>query len=615
MTSIHDDPSNALLKLDRITLDYGCVRALNEVSISFNRSEVHAIVGEHGAGKSSMGQLISGMLNPKSGRIVFQGKSYSNLNPKLAIKLGISMVHQQVFLNEYLSVAENIFYPGKTFGNLVWYSKKQVVSEAESFIKQNSFNLDPTAPLKNLNLSDQTLVDILKSINKNPKVVILDEAIERLSTKVMRRIIKKLIQMKNDGLSIIFITHRIDDIYDFADRVSVMKGGRVLLTDHVYNIDKIYLIKMAYTQLAIDEHEDDLSHQFHNILKYNEAILKNLPVNLLVTDIENRIKMVNDYCMEYFNLSNTFYFNKPLDSLFSKDNDYFIGLVDNAISCNDVSTFYRVPLNVDDAKKIINLKTLPIFDGKTKIGNVIIIEDITEYDYLQNQFVLSEKLASVGLLAAGVAHEINNPLEIIYNYLSYLKFQISSPKIRETLESIHGEIESITKIVSNLHSFSDNSRITMEEVELNGLIEDMLKLIKHHAIKKNIELNFSPHKHEIEITANRNEIKQVILNLLKNSFEAILDHGQIWLSTDIIEQGETRFAEIIFKDNGPGIQTDNTNDIFLPFYSTKKGSSSNLGLGLSISYSIINKYDGEINARDGSEGGCEFNIKIPCKSL
>ena len=231
-------------------------------------------------------------------------------------------------------------------------------------------------------------------------MLILDEAIERLSTNVMHSIIKKLIRMKQEGLSIIFITHRIDDIYDFADKVTIIKGGRILLTDHVRNIDKIYLIKMAYTQISIDDYGDDISHQFHHFLKFNEAILKKLPINLIVTDSENRIKMVNDYCMEYFHLDSTFYTNYPLESLFSSDNEYFLSLVENAINSNEINTYYRVPLNVDNIKKISNLKTLPIFDGETRIGNIIIIEDITEYDHLQNQLILSEKLASVGLLAA-----------------------------------------------------------------------------------------------------------------------------------------------------------------------------------------------------------------------
>lgn len=611
MASPTSDSNSNLLHLDRISLDYGRVRALSDVTLSFNRAEVHAIVGEHGAGKSSLARLISGLKNPKSGDIYFEGKPYTQLNPKLALKLGISMVHQQVHLNEYFTLAENLFFPGKRIGNVVWHSKKRMNKEAEALLKKYNIDLDPTMLLKQLNLADQTLVDILKSMSKKPKVLILDEAIERLSTNVMHSIIKKLIRMKQEGLSIIFITHRIDDIYDFADKVTIIKGGRILLTDHVRNIDKIYLIKMAYTQISIDDYGDDISHQFHHFLKFNEAILKKLPINLIVTDSENRIKMVNDYCMEYFHLDSTFYTNYPLESLFSSDNEYFLSLVKNAINSNEINTYYRVPLNVDNIKKISNLKTLPIFDGETRIGNIIIIEDITEYDHLQNQLILSEKLASVGLLAAGVAHEINNPLEIIYNHLSFIKFKVADPEITDALKCIHNEITFITNIVSNLHSFSDNKRLTLEDIELNSLIQDMLTLIKHNAIKKNIGIDFKPFHKDIVIYANRNEIKQVILNLLKNSFEAMLDKGQIDIETDMVHGEGSEWVQITFVDNGPGIRVDNPDDIFLPFYSTKKENNSNLGLGLSVSYGIIKKYSGEIQVRNGEGLGCEFKILIP----
>ena len=179
------------------------------------------------------------------------------------------------------------------------------------------------------------------------------------------------------------------------------------------------------------------------------------------------------------------------------------------------------------------------------------------------------------------------------------------------MKCIHNEITFITNIVSNLHSFSDNKRLTLEDIELNSLIQDMLTLIKHNAIKKNIGIDFKPFHKDIVICANRNEIKQVILNLLKNSFEAMLDKGQIDIETDMVHGEGAEWVQITFVDNGPGIRVDNPDDIFLPFYSTKKEHNSKLGLGLSVRYGIIKKYSGEIQVRNLEGLGCEFKILIP----
>ena len=239
------------------------------------------------------------------------------------------------------------------------------------------------------------------------------------------------------------------------------------------------------------------------------------------------------------------------------------------------------------------------------------INNLVDAFKFQEQLILSEKLASVGLLAAGVAHEINNPLEIIYNYLSYIKFNFHDKKLHQTIDNVHEEISGIANIVSNLHSFSDNKQKVEEELNINLLIRDMLNLIKHTALHKNITIDFKPCEQDILIVADKNEIKQVLLNLLKNSFEAMPSGGEIFFQTSFVRENNTNYAQIIFKDTGPGIDDENLNNIFLPFYSTNKGKKNNLGLGLFVSYGILKKYQGEIVAEKGNDSGCQFTIKLP----
>jgi ABC-type multidrug transport system ATPase subunit/two-component sensor histidine kinase len=581
----HYNPKE-LLRLRGICLNYGQFQALKNVHFTLGYSECHAIVGEHGAGKSSLGMIINGILKPQSGSITFEGTDYRTLTLNTAQKLGIEMVHQHTLsLHERFTVAENLFLTTAPYKKLTW--RYTTFQAAKALLSRYGVDIDPATKVEQLNLSDRVVVDILKHVSTQPRLLILDEALEKLSSASLSNMIDILMKLKQAGMSILFITHRIDDIYQLADRVSIIKNGQILLTDEVKHIDKIYLIKMAYTQISEDPTISDLNKEFYQLLKYNEAILRNLPVNLIVTDNENRIKLVNEYCKHYFQLEKPSYLNVPLDQLVSSSNDEVLNLLKHASSIHEETIFYQVPMTFNQNNLIGNIKLFPIYDGTFLIGNIIIIEDITEYDQLQKQVILSEKLASVGLLAAGVAHEINNPLGIIYNYLSYIKSAFHQKALHDAIDHVHEEIASISNIVSNLHTFSDNTQRPLEEVEIHALIRSMLNLIKHSATSKQITIHLVPHDKDIVIRANKNEIKQVILNLLKNSFEAMSSGGEIYIATNLISENGSNVVCLTFRDTGPGICDENPNNIFLPFYSTKRGAENNFGLGLSVSYGII----------------------------
>ncbi len=603
-----------LLQLSDITLNYDHFTALNHLDLAIKPAEVHAIVGEHGAGKSSLGMILSGMLKPKSGRIVFEGREFSGLTLKTALKLGIEMVYQEVCLNEHFTVAENLFFASAGMNTFRWNKKKHLFEATQKLFTSYGFAIDPGLPVKNLNLSDRALVDILKHIYPNPKLLILDEALEKLSSPALKKIIAILKTLKQQGMSILFITHRIDDVYDFADRVSIIKNGEILLTDDVKNIDKIHLIKMTYTQIVNEKNIENVNTEFYHLLRYNEAILRNLPVNLIVLDNEKRIKMVNEHCKQHFQLRQDSYLNVPLHEFFATSSAKVLELLNRACSAQQETTFYQVPILINTIDTINNIKALPIYDGSFLIGTIIILEDITEYDHLQKQVMLSEKLASVGLLAAGVAHEINNPLEIIYNSLKYLKYHLYQQKLQEAVDDIQEEITSIATIVSNLHAFSDQKQSANEEIDVNHLIRNILNLIQFHARYQQIEIHFEPCEADLSIQANKNEIKQVLLNLFKNSFEVMPAGGEIFIRTLLVNANGEPLAQIQFKDTGPGISDENPDNIFLPFYSTKKGQEHNLGLGLSVSYGIIKKYRGTIAVENLDSTGCRFTITLPQSS-
>jgi signal transduction histidine kinase/ABC-type branched-subunit amino acid transport system ATPase component len=600
-----------LLRLQHIDFSRDNIRVLKGISLDLHRSEFHAIVGDHGSGKSTLGMIISGALKPAAGIILFKNESYPHFTLKKARKLNIEMASQEIQLINYFSVTENLLIPDKVY-NLFPLSKKKrlIQEEASALLSGYGFDIDPAAIINNLSLSDRMVIHILRSVYRKPDLLILDAVLEKLAASHLEKILDILSALKKTGTSILCITHSVDDIYSLADKVTILRNGEIILTDSVNNIDKINLIKLCYTQISgsddIESYQD-----FNQLLRYNEAILQKLPINLIVSDNENKIKMINDHGKVYFNLEKAVYRNLFLDDIFSEGSENALEMIKSAFLEKKEKTYYNVPIVVNATKTITNIKILPIYDGAFLIGNITIIEDVSKQENLRQQVILSEKLASVGILAAGVAHEINNPLEIIYNHLNFMKFHIDKEKMFETIANIEEELTDIKQIVSNLISFSDSNKIVNEEFELNDLIASIINLIRFNAKNKKIRIEYTPTGHPINLNANINEIKQVVLNLLKNSFEASDGRGVIGIKTSSVNMDGKPFACIVFKDDGIGIEDENPDNIFLPFYSTKKGNDANLGLGLSVSYGIVKKYKGNISVKNLEGSGCEFTITLP----
>jgi signal transduction histidine kinase len=169
----------------------------------------------------------------------------------------------------------------------------------------------------------------------------------------------------------------------------------------------------------------------------------------------------------------------------------------------------------------------------------------------------------------------------------------------------------ISDIVSNLVTFSSKSITELELLNIDSILKEIIDLLKFSAMQKKIKLNFLAGTEQSRVRLNRNEFKQVILNVIKNSFEAMPEGGNINISTLLIKIGTAPFVRIVVSDTGPGIPDYQLKNIFLPFYSTKKGQESNLGLGLSISYSIVQKFQGTMSAYNNPEGGCSIIIELP----
>jgi PAS domain S-box-containing protein len=600
-----------LIELRDITLVYGNVYALNRVNLEIYPAEVHALIGEHSAGKTSIAHILSGLVKPLSGRILCDDRFFSALSTKQAGKAGIRIVTQKNSLFPGLTVSENFFLKHNKFELPLFSGRRKTAQKVKQYLDRHQISLSPASLVKNINIPERFFLDIIINLYHLPKLLILDEALENINKSDLERIIPILKSHQQQGMAILLITHQVENIYEFAHKVTILRNGKVVLTDAVDSIDQINLIQIAYTQMSKNPHVTPTNIAFRQLLKYTEAILEHLPINLLVVDNDNNVQLINHAAKQYFNVTSPIAGRMPVESLFKPENYEVRRLICDTLRTDSEETFMSVPLTVQDATHKTDIIIYPIHEGVFKIGSIVMLNDITERETLREQITLSENLASLGLLAAGVAHEINNPLEIIYSCLDHVKLNLKNKTLEPTVDDITEEINAIAQIVSSLLTFSDKYSKANEIIDLNELLESIVKLVKFSAQRGQIQINFSPSEKPVCIRANKTEIKQVILNMIKNGFEAMPSGGKFQIETRQDKQKGSDIAVMVFCDTGGGIKETAIKNLFSPFYSTKGGVQGHLGLGLSVSYGIITKYDGTISVHNQKPTGAEFTIAFP----
>ncbi|MGH4037760.1 MAG: ATP-binding cassette domain-containing protein [Sphaerochaeta sp.] len=602
--------SKKIIDFKNISCNYNKVIALDRINIHFDRGTIHTLVGEHGAGKSSIVRVLGGLSTPHSGSIVIDDDEYSSIKAKVALKNGIEIVHQQLLLDPTFTVGEYLYYCDKHTPRFSFTLKKKMQRMAEEYINGLGFEIDVTKTLKDLSLNDRALVAILAKIKNSPRVLILDESLDKVSSHNFTKLKKIIFNLKEKGCCVVIISHKIDWVYDISDRIAVIRKGKNLLTEDIESVSKMQIIKMAYTQFAGPVVTNVQDNSFYHLLKYNEAIIENLPVNLIILNNQGVLKLANKYFINSFKIDAMEYLEKTGELLFEQTNTTTRNVILQLQNKRDESTIFHLAVKINNISGVYNIHYSPIFDLDTKIGSMFIIYDITEYDSLQRNNSLSDKLSAVGLLSAGVAHEINNPLEIISNYLTNIKFRYSDPNLFESINKISKQVDYITMIVSNLQNFSNLEKIAPEAINVNSVIKEIVGLLRINAKLKNIKLSIIEKTENNIIYINSNELKQVVLNLLKNSFESIKKDGEVEIIIDKHDDESSKDIVITIRDTGTGI--DDNKDYFTPFYSTKSNNGKNTGLGLSLVYGIITKYKGTVNIYNREDRvGCEIVITFP----
>lgn len=234
--------SDNILELKHITKLYPGVVALNDVSLEVRRGEILALVGENGAGKSTLIKTCSGAITPTQGEIVINGKSFTGMTPQTSEQNGIGVIYQEFNLVGDLSVAENIFL-GRAIRKGMVIDLKAMERESKKILDSLNIKINPKTLVKTLSVGYQQMVEIAKAVSQNAKLLIMDEPSAPLTSAEVEAMFAIVDKLKAGGVSIIYISHRLDEIFRLADRITILRDGQYVTTLNTDETNKDELVK------------------------------------------------------------------------------------------------------------------------------------------------------------------------------------------------------------------------------------------------------------------------------------------------------------------------------------------------------------------------------------
>jgi two-component system, NtrC family, sensor kinase len=346
--------------------------------------------------------------------------------------------------------------------------------------------------------------------------------------------------------------------------------------------------------------------EYQTLRDFNENIIESINVGVLACDLEHRIESWNVPMEQLYGLDRSQAVGRRLEEIFPRE---LLAELERASEPHRVMTLYKFRLRAGgDRERIVNISLAPLV-GKDEavIGRLLIFNDITERVNLEGQLGQAEKLSSIGLLAAGVAHEVNTPLAVITSQAQMLSKLISAddPRAR-TLDRIIKQSFRASEIVNSLLKFSRVSGSEFDELDLNKVIRETLALVEPMLRASKIALNAQLTGEIPLVFGNQGKLQQVFMNLILNARDAMPRGGELTLATEC----ENSSVHVEVSDNGAGIPADHLSKIFDPFFTTKS-TSRGTGLGLAVSYGIIREHAGKIHVQSTVGKGTSFRLEFP----
>ncbi|MFB3925002.1 MAG: ATP-binding protein [Syntrophales bacterium] len=349
----------------------------------------------------------------------------------------------------------------------------------------------------------------------------------------------------------------------------------------------------------------------------SENIIKGSTNGVIVSDLAGNILNVNPRAEELLDIKKEEAVRMRIQDIF-KFSAEDKKKIYNALRKNRKIHYFDFPYNRSDKKLFFNLSGFSLHDeNRNTLGAVTIITDLTEKKRMDDYLLRVEKSAALGRIAAGIAHEIRNPLAGIYTTVQNLESEFSEQDSRKSdLKTIMQEIDRVEKLIREILDLVRPVPMQIEEFDIHDLLSTTLLLVKKEMAKKKIELVTEFKAKNSIIKADPNRLRQVFLNLSINAIESIMDgRGRITIRTDKAERGRTvkrDWISVDFLDSGNGIPSKHMSRIFDPFFTTKNGGT---GLGLTVTHKIIEDHKGMIEVESEEGKGAVFRVLLPLKGM
>ena len=578
---------------------------LRGIDFDLYPGEIHALVGERMSGKSTLARILSGDLRKQSGRIVLNGEEIGDLTPRSALRKRIGIIYQQLNILPTLNVVENVYSGHMPHFFISRKDRQKMEAEVLKLLHRFGIEIDIRVPVFQLSDAEQQVVELLRLFALDLDVLVLDEISNRRSTQQMAVIFQILDHVRSQGKAVVYITSNVDEIFRLADRVTVIKDGLRKGTELVGDLDRIRLLSMAYS-FALNRDEGAPSRSSLSLGRFNEELIQTLPTGTILLNPDGRVLLANAVAEGLAEGGGRRFRGHGLAQVLD-----ILGLVRKeeilaALERRRDQTWERLDY---ERGKSLRLKLSPLWDNKVFQGSILFLDDISLDPQVKEYLSRADQVASIAELAAGVAHEINNPLAILQNHVVLSKISPSEEERKELLDRMEGELHRIVEIVQSLLSFSRVNQAPLKRMNLVKVLDEVLMLLSHKLSGKRLSVVKRWPEEPVIVPLMENKAKQLFLNLIVNACEAVLQNGEIVIEVDRNEalgQAEVRIA-----DNGYGIAPEIQAKIFRPFFTTKV-SKTNTGLGLSICQHIAELHQGFVTFESGP-GNTVFTVRLPLR--
>ncbi len=396
--------------------------------------------------------------------------------------------------------------------------------------------------------------------------------------------------------------------------IAVIGLGRTLGGDFLSSEDVELLESLAsYIGIALQNASlyarlEEKIVEFERLKEFNENIVESINVGIFAIDLDDRIESWNAQMEAMYALSRGEAIGQALRAVFPLE---FIEALEEFRGDPGVHHLYKFRLTTRAGEqRQANIAVAPLVSRDfVPVGRIVLVDDITERVALENQLAQSDKLSSIGLLAAGVAHEINTPLAVISSYAQMLSKQLrGDARLGPVLDKITQQSFRAAEIANGLLNFSRTSTTEFRSTDLNQVIRDTLSLLEHQFKTAQIIVDLDLAEELPPINGNPGKLQQVFLNLLLNAKEAMPGGGRVRVAT--LANGH---VEAIVADSGSGIAPEHLKRIYDPFFTTKNipGLKRGTGLGLAVSYGIIQEHAGKIIVESAIGAGTTFHLEFP----